>query len=124
MEKQLAQFDLLQYMNDITFVTDRGSNFLKAFRSHKALYCVAHRLNNILKRCFYQNLGKKTTKSKDKTVHPITTITQIEETPKKKKTISTTYMQQSPEYKDHPIRKDEDESYVIYMFFIISYTAI
>lgn len=52
MENQLAQFNLDQRMNQITFVTDRGSNFLKAFRLHKALYCVAHRLNNILKRCF------------------------------------------------------------------------
>ena len=96
MENQLAQFGLDQHMNDITFVTDRGSNFLKAFRSNKALFCTAHRLNNILKRCLYQNPSKgKPNKSSGNFVHPITTITEIKDTPKKK-TISTTYLQASP----------------------------
>jgi hypothetical protein len=109
MENQLAQFDLDQHMDNITYVTDRGSNFLKAFRLHKVLFCVAHRLNNILKRCFYQILVKKTTKSSNKFVHPVTTTTQIQETPKKKKTISTTYLQASPEVEEdtHMMREDE-----------------
>jgi hypothetical protein len=41
-------------MDLITFVTDRSSNFVKGLRSFKVLYCVAHRLNNILKTTFYQ----------------------------------------------------------------------
>jgi hypothetical protein len=111
MEDQLAQFNLGQYMDNITFVTDRGSNFVKAFRTHKVLFCVAHRLNNILKRCFYQNpTKKKTTKSSDNFVHPVTTITQIEETPKKRKTISTTYLQASPEVEDNAQNVQEDDS--------------
>jgi hypothetical protein len=111
MENQLAQFGLNRYMDNITYVTDRGSNFRKAFRSHKILHCVAHRLNNILKRYFYQNPVKKTTgSSKNEFVHPVTTIIKIQETPKKKKTISTTYFQASPEVEEDAQIVHEDES--------------
>jgi hypothetical protein len=110
MENQLAEFDLDHYMDNITFVTDRGSNFKKAFRLHKVLFCVAHRLNNILKRCFYQNSNKKkTTKLSDNVDYPMTTIT-IEETPKKKKIISKTFLQPSPEVEDSSQAAHEDES--------------
>ncbi|CAF3867215.1 unnamed protein product [Rotaria sordida] len=61
MESQFAQFGLDQHMDSITFVTDRGSNSIKAFRLNKVLFCVTHRLNNILKRCFYQYPTKTNT---------------------------------------------------------------
>lgn len=33
---------------------DRGSNFIRGLRDYSPIYCYAHRLNNILKRCFWQ----------------------------------------------------------------------
>ena len=89
MVNQLAEFGLDRYMDDITYVTDRGSNFIKAFRLHKVLYCVAHRLNNILKRCFYQNPIKQTVVSSSKALQPVITCADIQETPSKQKKVST-----------------------------------
>ncbi|CAF2226325.1 unnamed protein product [Rotaria magnacalcarata] len=80
MEKQLLEFGLDQYMDNIYFVTDRGSNFLKAFRSNK------------------NTTKEKITKSIDGINY---TTTQIEETPKKKKSNSTKYLQASPEFEDY-----------------------
>jgi hypothetical protein len=37
---------------------DRGSNFQKAFNGFNPLFCFGHRLNNILKRTFFQNQMK------------------------------------------------------------------
>jgi hypothetical protein len=38
---------------------DRGSNFQKAFKGSNPLFCFGHRLNNVLKRSFFQNQRKK-----------------------------------------------------------------
>jgi hypothetical protein len=79
-------------MDLITFVSDRGSNFVKGLQSFKVLHCVAHRLNNILKATFYQQSKKK----KKMKVTPSKTISKIiietEKTPTKmtKKTTTTT----------------------------------
>jgi hypothetical protein len=116
MEEQLAQFDLVQHMNRITFVTDRGSNFLKAFKSHKAIRCVAHRLNNILKQCFYQHVLKTKPNSSDKFVRQLTSISAIDETPKKKKNLSTTYLQASPEIEVDSQNENEKNTYVFRSF--------
>jgi hypothetical protein len=40
-------------MHKITFVSDRGSNLVKALEDCTLVHCFAHRLNNILKRTFY-----------------------------------------------------------------------
>ena len=48
---------------------DRGSNFRKAFKSFQPLFCFGHRLNNVLKRAFFQHLKK--TSSSD---HPLKTV--------------------------------------------------
>ncbi len=109
MENQLAQFDLDRYMDDITYVTDRGSNFIKAFRSHKVLYCVAHRLNNILKRCFYQNPIKQTATSSNKVLQPAIICPDIQETPTKQKRVSTVRVEASPEVEDNMEITPEDE---------------
>ncbi|CAF5125033.1 unnamed protein product, partial [Rotaria sp. Silwood1] len=41
-------------LSQLNFVSDRGSNFMKALKPYSPVYCVAHRLNNIIKTCFYQ----------------------------------------------------------------------
>lgn len=104
MQNQLAHFGLDNYMDDIFYVTDRGSNFVKAFQSHKVLFCVAHRLNNILKRCFYQNPNKKANSSSNKTSQ-----LDIQETPTKQKAPSTKCTEPSPEVEDETEVLSEDE---------------
>ena len=80
-------------MDLITFVTDRGANFVKGLQFFRVLYCVAHRLNNILKATFYQQSKKNKKKMKmtpSKTISKI--INETEKTPTKmiKKTRTTT----------------------------------
>ena len=41
-------------LSTINIVCDRGSNFLKAFQDLNPITCYAHRLNNVLKRSFFQ----------------------------------------------------------------------
>jgi hypothetical protein len=41
-------------LSTINIVCDRGSNFLKAFRDLHPITCYGHRLNNVLKRSFFQ----------------------------------------------------------------------
>ncbi|CAF1207983.1 unnamed protein product [Adineta ricciae] len=47
----------------LTFVSDRGSNFVKALKPFRYFFCFAHRLNNILKRAFFHNILKKKKKT-------------------------------------------------------------
>jgi hypothetical protein len=103
LEEQLALFDLDRLMNNIVFVTDRGANFVKSLRSHTVLFCVAHRLSNVLKRCFYQNPQKKQGVSPDK-IHHLSTASAInaDVTPVKTKTATTMFANASPEVdEDH-----------------------
>jgi hypothetical protein len=109
MEQQLSEFDLQSFMDTITYVTDRGANFVKAFRSNKVLYCVLHRMNNILKRCFYQNPTKKLNISPGKLVHTSTSIINAKKTPVKMKTVTTVYPESgSPEVEDGGYEIDEE----------------
>lgn len=39
----------------VNIVCDRGANFLKAFRHLHPITCYGHRLNNVLKRGFFQH---------------------------------------------------------------------
>ena len=41
-------------LSTINILRDRGSNFLKAFQDLNPVICYAHRLNNVLKRSFFQ----------------------------------------------------------------------
>ena len=45
-------------LSDVNIVSDRGSNFVKAFAVYNPVYCFGHRLNNILKICFFQRERK------------------------------------------------------------------
>ena len=38
----------------VQFVSDRGSNFVKALKNYSSYNCFVHRLNNVLVLCFYQ----------------------------------------------------------------------
>lgn len=99
-EEQLKAYDLFEHIDLITFVTDRGSNFVCALRQFKVLHCVAHRLNNVLKRAFYQQPKKKKKEKNtpNKTISKI--IVETETTPSKtmRKTTTTTSMHSSPEF--------------------------
>jgi hypothetical protein len=53
-EEGLALYDLKPFMFDIIWVCDRGSNLKKALEKFYVVHCVAHRLNNILQKTFYQ----------------------------------------------------------------------
>jgi hypothetical protein len=57
MNKALAPFDFT--FSDTNIMCDRGSNFVKCFKDYDPLHCYCHRLNNIIKKCFFQN--KKST---------------------------------------------------------------
>ena len=52
-------YDLDSSLDLITYVTDRGSNFIKGLRDYHLMFCVAHRLHGILKKTFFQNVVKQ-----------------------------------------------------------------
>jgi len=57
MNKALAPFDI--NLSNANIMCDRGSNFVKCFKNYDPLHCYAHRLNNIIKKCFFQNNKKR-----------------------------------------------------------------
>ena len=58
MEKVLNRFEIVD-LREVTVVSDRGTNFLKALKRFQAYSCVAHRLNNIVEHCFFVNEKNK-----------------------------------------------------------------
>ena len=50
----MSRFEIID-LAEVTFVSDRGANFLKALKRFQAYSCAAHRLNNIVKTCFFVN---------------------------------------------------------------------
>ena len=56
--KGLQEFGLSD-LAKLNFVSDRGSNFVKALTNASPLFCYAHRLNNVLKRAFFQSTKKR-----------------------------------------------------------------
>ncbi|CAF1368898.1 unnamed protein product [Rotaria magnacalcarata] len=57
-QKALEVFDLND-LSQLHFVTDRGPNLGKALKHYRSIYCYGHRLNNLLKRSFFQLNMKK-----------------------------------------------------------------
>lgn len=43
----LEQYDLVDHMNEITFVTDRGGSMITSLKDYKRNSCLAHLINNI-----------------------------------------------------------------------------
>jgi hypothetical protein len=112
LEAQLAVFGLKELMDKITFVTDRGANFIKALMAFRVLLCVAHRLNNVLKKTFYQEISKKKTiVSPGKILTTSTSVCRTVITPTKTEmtTITTrTFAQASPEVNEEDIDDKND----------------
>lgn len=64
----------------MNIISDRGSNFVAAFRPFEPLFCFGHRLNNVLKTTFFQNkMKKKVADSKLTTVDRIIVNSPIQE---------------------------------------------
>ncbi|CAF1471176.1 unnamed protein product [Adineta steineri] len=57
----LAEFGIS--LTDVNIITDRGANFLKAFAKYDLICCFGHRLNNVLKVCFFYQQTKKKKKN-------------------------------------------------------------
>ena len=49
---------------DINIITDCSSNFIKAFSPYEPIYCFVHRINNVLKVCFFQQQQQNKIKQK------------------------------------------------------------
>lgn len=93
-------------MSDITFVTDRGANFIKGLKDFTVVFCTAHRLNNILKQTFYQNILKDKNIERSKTT--TTVIERTEKTPNKTIKYKTT-IEASSELDSEVELTDEDD---------------
>ncbi|CAF4120577.1 unnamed protein product, partial [Rotaria sordida] len=73
MDKALLPFDI--NLSNTNVMCDRGSNFVKCFKYYDPLHCYAHRLNNVIKKCFFQNQKKRTTDaSASNYITPATTV--------------------------------------------------
>lgn len=65
-------------------MSDRGSNLVKALREYDTLFCFLHRINNILKRAFFQSKNKQNRSNKSKAAQPSTSssaMTEINDCP-------------------------------------------
>ena len=74
--KVLEQYDLCD-LSRISFMSDRGANLVKALREYDTLFCFLHRVNNILKRAFFQSKNKQNRSNKSKTTQPSTSSSTI-----------------------------------------------
>lgn len=45
-DEYLTEFELMPYIDNITFVTDRGSNMVTSLRNNNRVHCFAHLMNN------------------------------------------------------------------------------
>jgi hypothetical protein len=52
-QKALEPFGIYD-LSKLSFMCDRGTNLVKALQNYETLFCFAHRINNVLKRGFFQ----------------------------------------------------------------------
>ncbi|CAF4557748.1 unnamed protein product [Rotaria socialis] len=62
-QRCLMPFDLIDF-DQLHFASDRGANLVRALRNYDTLFCYPHRLNNILKRAFFQSKSNKEQQTK------------------------------------------------------------
>ncbi|CAF3998528.1 unnamed protein product, partial [Rotaria sp. Silwood1] len=58
LQSALEPFGIID-LSQVFFVSDRGSNFVKALTHFFVIWCFAHRLNNVLKLCFFTAATKE-----------------------------------------------------------------
>lgn len=58
LEEHLREFGI-DDLSSVNIVSDRGSNFVAAFRDFDSLFCFGHRMTNIVKVTFFQNVKRK-----------------------------------------------------------------
>ncbi|CAF1155607.1 unnamed protein product [Adineta steineri] len=52
-QKALEPFGIYD-LSKLSFMSDRGANLIKALEDYETLFCFPHRINNVLKRAFFQ----------------------------------------------------------------------
>ena len=71
-QRQLSIYELHSCIDLITFVTDRGSNFVKGLRYYHLMFSVARRLHNVFKKTFFQrDVKEKKSPRKNQPLIPI-----------------------------------------------------
>ena len=51
-------------------MSDRGANLVKGLRDYETLFCFLHRINNVLKRSFFQLSSQRKKSDSTNTTHP------------------------------------------------------
>jgi hypothetical protein len=59
-------------LNQLSFISDRGTNLIKALQDYETLFCFPHRINNVLKRAFFQLKANRTSTNTIAAVHTTT----------------------------------------------------
>ncbi|CAF4192312.1 unnamed protein product, partial [Rotaria sp. Silwood2] len=60
-------------LTKLSFMSDRGTNLIKALQTYETLFCFPHRINNVLKRAFFQQKIRQTSTNSLTTVQTTTT---------------------------------------------------
>ncbi|CAF1080327.1 unnamed protein product [Adineta ricciae] len=72
LESHLSEFGISN-LAMVNIISDRGSNFVKAFEPFSPLFCFGHRLNNVLKTTFFHHEKKKKKQSDSSSTTTIVT---------------------------------------------------
>jgi hypothetical protein len=89
LETHLNEFGI-DNLTMVNIVSDRGSNFVKAFQDLDPLFCFGHRMNNVLKTSFFQHIKKKKKQPASTTTNDITVPSNNHTAPKINKDAVTT----------------------------------
>ncbi|CAF4781391.1 unnamed protein product, partial [Rotaria sp. Silwood2] len=60
-------------LTKLSFMSDRGTNLIKALQTYETLFCFPHRINNVLKRALFQQKIRQTSTNSSTTVQTTTT---------------------------------------------------
>ncbi|CAF4061508.1 unnamed protein product, partial [Rotaria sordida] len=70
-QKALEPYDISD-LTKLSFISDRGTNLIKALQGYETLFCFPHRINNILKRAFFQQKIRQTSTNPSTTAQTTT----------------------------------------------------